>query len=55
MPVELLIQLGLLLQLGFLPQLMLLHDEESLLRPGEPRLHLSIILVHIGQKQALRA
>ena len=44
----LLVQLGLLLKLGFLPQLTLLHNVEGLLRPGEPRLHLSAIQVHIG-------
>ena len=48
MTVGLLVELGLLLLLGFLPRLIFLHDVGSLLRPGEPRLHLSAIPVPIG-------
>ena len=48
MLVGLLVEIGLLLLLGFLPRLMLLHDVGCLLRPGEPRLHLSATLVPIG-------
>ena len=48
MPVGLLVQPGILLQLGFLPRLIFLHDVGHLLRPGEPRLHLSTIPVPTG-------
>ena len=48
MPVGLIVELGLLLLLGFIPRLMFLHNIECLLRPGEPGLYLSAILVPIG-------
>ena len=54
MPVGLLVSLGLLLQLGFLPRLMFLHDVGSLLRLGEPRLHLSTIPIHYRIPSATR-
>ena len=48
MPVGLLVELRLLLLLGFLLQLIFLHNVGCLLRPREPRLHISAILVPKG-------